>query len=200
MRTSKPISTISYNSSDFLKLKIEHWKKQGIIEYGMWIKHEAEQDEKKAHYHVFLKPAKLIQTMDLEQESCEIDPLNPDKPFKMVSFRVSQETDWLLYSIHDPAYLAEKGLSREFTYGFGDVLTTCEDTFQDIIAHCIDTRKGKLEYRLYEMIEKGLNWKEIVGSGVVPLRQINHAFTMYKALTGQANDYFHVKQETEETA
>ena len=103
MRTSKAVSTISYNSAEFLKAKIEYWRKSGIIEFGMWIRHEPEADEKKAHYHVYLKPAKLIQTMDLEMDSCELDPDNPDKPLKMVSFRISKEDDWLLYSIHDPS-------------------------------------------------------------------------------------------------
>lgn len=185
MRTSKPISTISYNSADFLKAKIEYWKSVGIIEYGMWIRHEPEQDEKKAHYHVYLKPAKLIQTMDLENDSCELDPENPDKPFKMVSFRVSKEDDWLLYSIHDPSYLLEKGMSREFCYGFEDIQTTCEDTLKDIISHISDNRKGRLEYRLIECINMGMKWQEIVMSGMIPIRQISGALIMYRSITGQ---------------
>lgn len=189
MKTSKPISTISYNSASFLKAKIEEWKEKEIIEYGMWIRHEPEADEKKAHYHVFLKPAKQIQTMYLEQDSCEIDPQNPDKPFKMVSFRVSKESDWLLYAIHDPNYLVEKGLSRQHLYGFEDVQNTCEDTFQDIISHLSDDRKGRLEYRLIECINMGMNWSQICSSGIIPLRSISGALIMYKAITGQHKDF-----------
>lgn len=185
MRTSKPISTISYNSDEFLKAKIEYWKSLGIIEFGMWIRHMPEEDEKKTHCHVFLKPAKLIQTMDLEMDSCELDPQNPDKPFKMVSFRVSQESDWLLYAIHDPAYLAEKGLEREFVYSFDDIHTTCDDTLSDIIAHISDDRKGRIEYRLIDCINRGMTWQQIISSGMIPLRHMSGAKIMYEAITGQ---------------
>lgn len=185
MRTSKPVSTISYNSDEFLRKKIEYWKECGLIEFGMWIRHEPEEDEKKSHCHVFLKPAKLIQTMDLENDSLELDPLNPDKPFKMVSFRVSKESDWVMYAIHDNAYLHEKGLERSHTYAFSDIETTCEDTLTDIISHLQDDRKGRLEYRISDCIARGMTWQQIITSGIVPLRQMAGAKIMYQAITGQ---------------
>lgn len=185
MRTSKPISTISYNSESFLKSKIEYWKSLGLIEFAMWIKHDPEQDEKKAHYHVFMKPAKLLQTMDLENDSQEIDPLYPDKPLKMISFRVSQESDWLLYSIHDPAYLMEKGMSRDFCYDISDVQSTCDDTLKEIISHVSDDRKGRLEYRIIDCCNKGMTWMQIVNSGLIPIRQMAGARLFYSAITGQ---------------
>lgn len=185
MRTSKPISTISYNTPDFLRNKIEEWKLQGIIEYGMWIRHEPEEDEKKAHFHLYLKPAKLVQTMDLETASMELDPENPDKPLKMISFRVSKESDWVLYCLHDPNYLIEKGMSRAYCYGVEDIESTCEDTLKDILSRLSDDRKGRLEYRLVECINIGMSWQEIVRSGLVPLRQMSSARLMYGAITGQ---------------
>lgn len=187
MRTSKPISTISYNTDEFLKAKIEYWKSVGFIEYGMWIRHDPEQDEKKSHCHVFLKPAKLIQTTDLEDDSFEIDPNNPDKPLKMVSFRVSKEDDWTLYSIHDPSYLREKGLERELVYSFDDIQTTCQDTLTDIISHVNDNRKGRLEYRIADCVKRGMSWQQIVASGIIPIRQMGGAKIMYSALTFQAD-------------
>lgn len=187
MRTSRPISTISYNSGEFLKAKIDYWKSQGIIEYGMWIKHKPEADEKKAHYHVFLKPAQLIQTMDLELDSCEIDPLFPDKPLKMISFRTSNESDWVLYGIHDREYLIEKGLTKQHHYDLDDIESTCVDTLHDIISHLIESRKGRLEYRLMECINRGMSWRQIVGSGLIPLRHLGGAKIMYAAITEQAD-------------
>lgn len=185
MRTSKPISTISYNTEDYLKNVIEKWRKNGIIEYAMWIRHEPEQDEKKAHYHVFIKPAKLIQTMDLENDSMELDPYNPEKPLKMISFRVSKESDWVLYGIHDKAYLQEKGLEREKHYDLQDIQATCHDTLTDIIACLSDERKGRIEYRIMECVDRGMSWGQIVGSGLIPLRHMGGAKIMYQALTGE---------------
>lgn len=187
MKTSKPIATISYNSSDFLRKKIEYWKNCGIIEFAMWILHQPEADEKKAHYHVYIKPAKLIQTMDLENDSIEIDPLNPDKPFKMVSFRNSKEDDWLLYALHASEYLAEKGLERTHTYDLSDVENTCDDTFNDIVSHLNDNRKGRIEYRIIDCVQRGMTWGQIVSSGLIPLRHMGGAKIMYTALTSQDN-------------
>lgn len=189
MKTSKPISTISYNTEEFLRKKIEYWKDHGFIEYGMWIKHEPEQDEKKSHYHVFLRPAKLIQTMDLENDSIEIDPNNIDKPLKMVGFRNSKEDDWVEYAIHDEEYLQSKGLTREKHYSFDDIQTTDQDTLTDIISHLKDNRKGRLEYRLLDCIKRDMTWQQIVASGIIPLRQIAGAKIMYEAITGQSKLY-----------
>lgn len=204
MKTSKPISTISYNSPDFLRNKINEWKSKGFIEYGMWIKHLPDEDNKKIHYHVFLKPAKLIQTMELEADSCEIpmgtfSEVSPSadttdisatvvKPLKMISFRMSKEDDWILYGIHDKTYLAEKGMERTHHYTFSDIETTCMDTLHDMITHLIDNRKGRLEVRIFDCIEKGFNWRDIVSTGIIPLKQMHNAFMFYKALTYQAQD------------
>lgn len=185
MRTSKPVSTISYNTEDFLKKKLENWKSQGLIEFAMWVRHDPEEDEKKAHFHVFIRPARLIQTMDLEKDSMELDPENIEKPFKMIGFRVSKESDWLLYAIHDPTYLQEKGLERQYVYGLDDVKSTCSDTLSDIIRHMSDDRKGRLEYRILQMVNMGMGWDAIVASGAIPLRHMSGARIMVESLTFQ---------------
>lgn len=184
MKTSKPIAGVSYNSPAFLKSKIEYWKSLGLIEFGMWIYHKAEEGEKKDHYHVYLKPAKLLQTMDLEQDSCEVDP-NSDKPLKIVGLSPSKETDWVLYTLHDQAYLMEKGLERSYHYDISDFETTCTDTLANIIYHVADERKGKVEYRLIDAVNMGMSWYAIVKSGMIPMRHMAGALLMYKALTGQ---------------
>lgn len=205
MRTSKPVATISYNSAEFLKSKIEYLKEHGIIEYGMWIYHKKEADEKKDHWHVYLKPAKLIQTVDLENVFKELDPTwKPKEVYEdekdkerhekkqflgVINFVVSKESDWLLYSLHDPNYQIEKGLSKQYVYGFDDIETTCEYTLQDIISRISDDRKGRIEYRLIECINMGMNWSQICSSGIIPLRNISGALIMYKAITGQHRDF-----------
>lgn len=184
MRTSKPISTISYNTPEFLRQKIEYWKKLRLIEYGMWILHRAETGEKD-HYHVFFKPAQQIQTMDLEEDSKEFDPNFPDKPLKMIGFSSSKADDWVMYALHDVDYLASKGLTRQFHYDISDFESTDIDTFTEIIAQLNDSRKGRLENRILEMCEQGLTWSEIVRSGIVPIRYMSNAKIFYTAITGQ---------------
>lgn len=190
MNTSKPISTITYNTEEFLRKKIEYWKKCGIIEFAMWIKHEPDVDGAKPHFHVYMAPAKKVQTMDLEKASHEYDPENPEKPLKMRPFKSSKVTDWILYGIHDPVYLAEKGLSRNVSYSFEDVQSTDEDYLQDIITEAVESRLQSIEVRLYASIQKGMTWQDIVCSGLIPLRYMSNAHLFYKSCTGQVPDYF----------
>lgn len=184
MKTSKPISTISYNSEDFLRWKIEYWRKKGIIEFGMWIFHRAETGEKN-HFHVYLKPAHMVQTLDLEEDSKEFDPNFPEKPLKMIGFTSSKADDWIMYCLHDVDYLASKGLTRQFHYDVSDIQSTDIDTLKEIIAQLQDSRKGRLENRIIQMCEQGLSWSEIVRSGIIPIRYMSNAKIFYVAITGQ---------------
>lgn len=184
MRTSKPIAGISYNSDAFLAGKLMDWRREGIIEFGMFIKHKPEEGEKKEHFHVFIRPAKLVQTLDLEDESKEFDPEHPDKPFKICGLTPSSESDWLLYSIHDPMYLAEKGLERVHHYGLDDIVCTDEDTFRIVCARVSDHRKGRPEYRILQMINSGMSFSQMVASGMIPMKYIYAAKLMYEAVGG----------------
>lgn len=201
MRTSKPISTISYNSERFLRERIWQWKRQGIIEYAMWIRHEPDVDGKKAHYHVYLQPAQLIQTEDLMNQTIELDmtwqPL-PDTAsdeekaehekkrfFKSNVFRNSVSSDWILYGIHDENYLTEKGLFRNHHYSTEDIQSTCDDTLLEMVSQAYDTRNNKLEFRIVQAVNEGKSWSEMVRSGMIPIRHITGARLLYMALTGQ---------------
>ena len=87
MRTSKPISTISYNTQEFLLHQLDEMIKNHIISDYMYINHFAEEDERKDHIHLWMKPNKLLDTMDIQKYLLEIDPNNPTKPLKCNDFR-----------------------------------------------------------------------------------------------------------------
>lgn len=82
MRTTKPISTISFNSREYLALKLHELQKSGRISFWAFVEHQPEDDEagKKVHNHVFVIPSKMLQTDDLREELKEYDPEHPDKP------------------------------------------------------------------------------------------------------------------------
>ena len=71
MQTCKPISTISYNSEEFLKSVLDNLVRTHVIDFYMYIKHIGEIDlfgeQEKDHIHLFLIPNKRINTADLEQ-------------------------------------------------------------------------------------------------------------------------------------
>ena len=198
MKTSKPVSTISYNSEGWLKKTILKLKEIGDIEFAMWIYHEPDEDNRKPHYHVYLQPAKMIQTTDWDEPFTEPNPSNIELPFKALPFRSSKETDWLLYGIHDPTYLQEKNMTRNVFYSFDDVQSTCQDALNEIISRLSDDRKGKLEYRIIDCVNRGLSWHEIVASGLVPIRYIYGAKLMYEALV-QHRDVEYLKEGFERT-
>lgn len=201
MKTSKPISTISYNSERFLREKIYYWKECGIIEYGMWILHQPDQDGDKPHYHVYLQPSKLIQTDFLITDSIEIDPSwkplenyadekekerHEKKRFlKMTIFKSSDTSNWILYALHDENYLLQKGLTRNHHYEPSDIITTCDETFYEMLSSAYDFRNNKLEFRIIEGVQEGKSWADMVKSGMIPIRQIAGARLLYMALTGQ---------------
>lgn len=72
MRTSKPISTISYNSPEFLTLKLNEWMKKGLVAYWCFILHKGETLDdgtvEKDHIHVFIEPNKTVDTLSLQYD------------------------------------------------------------------------------------------------------------------------------------
>ena len=105
MKTTMPTSTISYNSGGFLKLKLDELLKAKVIQFYAFIEHVPEEDEKKKHKHLYIEPAKSVQTEELRDELREYVEETPDKPLGCMPFGKSKFGDWYLYAIHDEAYL-----------------------------------------------------------------------------------------------
>ena len=60
MKTSKPISTISYNSEEFLKAKLDYLVRSGEVAFWYYIKHHGEYDKEtniqdKDHIHLYIQ-------------------------------------------------------------------------------------------------------------------------------------------------
>lgn len=131
MKTSKPISTISYNTDEFLRGMLDNLKKARRVEYWCYVKHNGEVQEdgtrEKDHKHVLIVPNGKIDTMDIGEMSLEMDPNNVKKPFRCIDFRSSKIDEWFLYCSHDPDYLRTKFLVREFTYSMVDFVSSDED-------------------------------------------------------------------------
>jgi len=170
MRTSKPISTISYNSPEFLEAKLNELHRSHTISDWMYIKHKAEADERKDHIHLYVQPNKLIDTMDLQKFFEERDPMHPDhKPLKCIDFRASKCDDWILYVMHLEAYLATKGQSREFHYKKSDFRFCDEDAFEDNFAHALRGSEFAQRQQTLEFLQNGTNPVDLIKSGLVPL-------------------------------
>ena len=173
MKTSKPVSTISFNSVGFLTLKLNELTKAGKVSFWCFVQHMPEDDEggKKEHCHVYIEPSKMIQTDDLKKELLEFDPTNPSKPLGCLSFTSSKCGPWYLYGLHDNRYLASKGQSRRYHYRFDDFLSSDED---DLL--CKSRQIDLLELSPYadmqEAQREGLTFQEYFARGTIPLPQL----------------------------
>lgn len=172
MRTSKPIATISYNSQEFLIHQLDELIRNHKICDYMFINHFAEEDEKKNHIHLWIKPNTLIDTMDLQKYLTEIDPLNPTKPLKCIDFRPSEVDDWILYSQHYKPYLASKGESREFHYTRDDFVFNDEDTFDDLYNHAFKGSVWAQRNQILQALSEGIKSpQQLILNGTIPLNQ-----------------------------
>lgn len=174
MRTTKPISTISFNTPGFLDLKLNELLKAGRLSFWAFILHKPEDDEggKKNHFHVYVEPSKMLQTDDLRSELKEFDPLNPNKPLGCISWNSSKFDHWYLYALHDTRYLASKGQSRRFHYKHENIITSDSD---DLLfkAKSIDLVSLSPYADMEDAQKNGITWAEYFSRGTIPLPQIS---------------------------
>ena len=123
MATRKPISTISYNTEEFLKEVLDGWIDSHLIQCYTYIKHKGEEGDKD-HIHLRIEPNKSLDPMNLTEELKEYVE-GSSKPLGVRPWRPSKEEDWFLYAIHDKNYLAIK-------YS--------------------DSKDGKLEYKVKDIV------------------------------------------------
>ena len=170
MRTSKSISTISYNSIDFLERRLKELIEKHIISNYMFIKHYAEKDETKNHIHLYMQPNKLLDTMDLQDYFIELDFNNPGKLLKCIDFRISSIDDWILYSMHYKPYLLSKLEVREFAYNKDDFYYYDIDMFERDYLHALKGSNFAHSQQILDILFDSNNSPlDLIGCGAVPL-------------------------------
>lgn len=180
MRTRRLLSTISFNSPDFFKLTCERLRASGVIELAYWVVHHPEDDEKKAHIHACMLPARVLDTIKLEKQFEELVP-GESEPRRVLPFYVSKFADWFLYSSHNAGYLASKGQSRRFSYALDEFGATCKERlFEDV--KMIDMRPFKVWALVNAAVASGQSWDDLMASGGIP----PHNWLYYKELFNAA--------------
>ena len=183
MKTKRLISTISYNSEDFLCNTLNDLVSAGVLEYWFAIQHQPEEDETKAHFHVCMLPSSQLDTITLRKQFEEIDTSFPDGlPLGCMPIRVSKSfEDWYLYAIHHKGYLMWKGEFRAFHYDFIDIIGSDLDLLRELVNEC-----NVQKYRCYEEVflaaERRIPFSTLVASGVVPLNYIMQFKMLYNAI------------------
>lgn len=170
---------ISYNSQDFLIDKLNELVKEGFVQFWAFIHHQAEQDEKKAHKHLYIIPQKMLDTQRIEKALQEID-INDltAKPLGAIFPQSSKFDDWYLYGLHDKKYLALKGQKREFSYNDKAFVVSCQDTFQEL-KNLIDYSAINRMNVIFEKAENGESLASIIKTSNIPLQLIGQVKQLY---------------------
>ena len=181
MITSKPFSTISYNSANFLRVRLDSLLKGGLIVFYAFVKHRPEDDEKKEHIHVYLVPKTKMDTEYITEELVEFDKKHPDLPLKCMPCKSSKFADWYMYNLHDSNYLLSKGQSRKYHYLKEDFVVSDETYFLDEI-YSIDRSKFCGSQRIKEAVQNGCSFEDLVFNGQIPVQLINQYKFFYDVL------------------
>lgn len=186
MKTSKPFSTISYNTSAFLQARLDTLLQAGVIEFYSFIQHHREDDETKEHIHLYVEPSGLIDTQKgFIDKILEPDPENAlNKPLCCIRCRPSKFADWYMYSIHDVDYLATKMETRKYHYRDEDFVNSSNDVMLELI-HESDLSKYKAFKKFRDSIASGVSFRELFENGFIPVQQINQYEKAYYLLKGQ---------------
>lgn len=173
MRTTKPISTISFNSEAYLAQKLNELLKAGRVSFWAFIPHKPEDDEagNKPHHHVYIEPSKMLQTDDVREELKEFDPEHPDKPKGCLVFRSSKFGEWYLYALHDRAYLASKGQSRKYHYSHDEMRSSDPDDLL-CMARSIDMLSISPYAAMIDAQKTGMTFEQYFRRGTIPLPQV----------------------------
>lgn len=189
MQTSKPISTISYNSPEFLEGILKKLLDDGTICFYCFIKHLGEYDEsidyqEKDHIHLYVEPNKLLDTMHLGMMFKELDPENI-KPLGTITWVSSKDfSEWLLYNLHDKDYLTSKFETRQYAYQLCEFVCSDYDDLDrrhQVARHSSGYARNK---NLAEYISKGGSIRDVVKAGSIPPSQASGYYYFAKLIVG----------------
>lgn len=170
MRTTKPISSISWNSMQYLIDRLEELRTAHLVAFWVLIQHHAEEDEKKEHIHFYLEPNRSIDTEQLRGNFIEIVPNG--KPLGVNKFQKSDFKNWLWYSIHDKAYLFSKGETRKYHYSISDLISSNDE---DLCQRIQENPRPESEYsKVEKLIKNGFTDEAIAQQMNVPLFRLEY--------------------------
>lgn len=168
MKTSKPLSAVSYNSDTFLHHVCGALLKSGVLTNYAYIRHKGE-DGDKDHIHLLLFPAKAVDTCKLPANFLEV-VAGEAKPRGIVGLKQCRSVvDWVRYGVHDSVYLAIKGERRQYQYAYTDFVVGSEDEWRPVMDEVRFTPLPCPSYGVARNIildaleqDPGVSWRQLV--------------------------------------
>lgn len=181
MNTCKPISTVTYNTNEFLVHQLDILLKTHVIDYYMFINHLGEPDQygdDKDHTHLFILPNHRINTADIDD--LLIEPVEGNLPLRNISWSTSKNDDWILYNLHDPAYLLTKFETRKYQYSYDDLKSSNENDLRRRY-RCAYQSSGYAKMKnLYQYAVSGGSIEELMKNGAIPVNQVSFYQDFFK--------------------
>lgn len=195
MKTAKSISNVGYWGCELAKKMFAQIAsaKDSIAPQIIWINHKGE-DGDKDHYHLLLLAGHTRDTQRLDN----LLQVKTDNATgcQVGGWRVSKSvSEWLLYSVHHPAYLMRKGEQRENSYPWEGVLLTDKDGTRPLISedwgkrliieakrtldHLPPCNGGSLQRAIRYYVQQGIPFRRMVMDGIIPIPYINTARQAY---------------------
>lgn len=176
-RTINPLSSISYNTKDFLQSTFERLIKNQIIDFWCFIYHYGEVNEdgtkERDHFHVYFVPATAIDKRQIRNEFVEIRK-NESLPRGWMPIKPSKWFDWYLYGLHDIEYLRSKGQTRQYYYSNSDFIRSDDTYFWDEV-HKIDRTKINPLGAVVRAAQSGISFAEFVTTQPLGLLSVRSA-------------------------
>lgn len=169
--TTRALSSVSFNTVDFLRSVLTDLLNEGVITMYHFIKHYPETDLTKEHFHLFISPSRRVDPVVIRRNFIEPIPGN-DKPLGCLPFVVSKFPDWLLYSLHDSDYLASKNKVRQHSYKLSDIFSSESDDYlrQEYYEARESLPTSRLN-RICDFLDTGASWSDFLKSGLIPPSQ-----------------------------
>lgn len=163
--TALPMSTISYNSVEFLTIKLTAMLDSGKLDDFRFIRHIGE-DGDKDHVHLWVRPSKRLDFKALSDDLREVDLSNPGKTLGVLPWRKSDADNWLMYILHDPDYLAIHSKANDepthkIEYSLQDVYTPYPEQLERDFRRAVSLRQTDAQ-RVIQALQRGMSVVDIM--------------------------------------
>lgn len=198
-----PFTAISYNTIPFAKAKLDEMVNEGYILDYVLVPHQADEDDRKDHRHELIFPNKTIDLAAFKNRLKEFDPNNPTKPLTTGQINTCNSIDdFVLYTLHDSAYLAWKDMSRNIVdYPKDIVITSDQDLYDGLYYHAYNESEFAKHSRRKQLLDDpNIKTTSLIGTHY-PLQMIGPVIAYRKQKKEEAiEDEYKKRLESKECA
>lgn len=180
--TKRPLSTISFNTEPFMRNVLDTLVSDSKIQSWIYIRHLAEEDTKKDHFHLLLLPCSVVNPVFVRKAFIE-PSFTSLGDLGCLPFAPSKISDWLLYALHYEPYLLSKGLQRQNHYDISSLVSNeSRDYLDQCFSEAVEGLNTSRVSNFIDMAMRGHSFGELLASGLVPPNQVvfyDKLFRMY---------------------